>query len=55
MGFSGGLQSGSIYFNTPVGISKFDGQRFTTLSITKTYPTGKGWKLDTDDLWFRGA
>lgn len=42
-------QSGNMYFNTPVGISKFDGQRFTTLHVT-----GHEWKLEPGDLWFRG-
>jgi ligand-binding sensor domain-containing protein len=41
---------GNIYFNTPAGISKFDGQRFTTLSIAHS---GSEWKLGPIDLWFR--
>lgn len=43
---------GNIYFNTPGGISKFDGQRFTTLTLTKNSSTE--WKLESDDLWFKG-
>ncbi|MBI2271938.1 MAG: hypothetical protein HYU69_16480 [Bacteroidetes bacterium] len=42
--------SGNIYINTSKGISKFDGQRFTTLSIVNS---GKEWKLEPNDLWFR--
>ena len=48
-------KSGNIFFNTPAGISKFDGQSFSTLSIAKSYPAGEGWKREPDDLWFKGA
>ncbi|MFN8346323.1 MAG: two-component regulator propeller domain-containing protein [Spirosomataceae bacterium] len=48
-------KSGNIYFTTFEGISKFDGQRFTTLMPTKNiFPTNE-WKLQPDDLWFKGA
>lgn len=43
-------KSGNLYFNTDFGISKFDGQAFTTLNIT-----GNDWKLRPGDLWFKGA
>jgi ligand-binding sensor domain-containing protein len=43
-------KSGNIYFNTLGGISKFDGQTFTTLNIS-----GNEWKLQAGDLWFTGA
>ncbi len=45
--------SGNIYFNTSGGISKFDGQNFTTLSMTSN--SNKDWKLEPDDLWFKYA
>lgn len=46
-------KSGSIYFTTYEGISKFDGKAFTTLKApAKADP--KGWKLQPDDLWFVG-
>ncbi len=44
---------GNIYFNTDIGISKFDGQRFTTLNISNK--EDNEWKLTPDDLWFKGA
>lgn len=48
-------KSGNLYFTTLDGISKFDGQRFITLVPTKNiFPTNE-WKLQPDDLWFKGA
>lgn len=48
-------KSGNIYFTTFEGISKFDGQRFTKLIPTKAiFPTNE-WKLQPDDLWFKGT
>ena len=43
-------KSGNIYFTTYEGISKFDGEAFTTLSV----PAGSAaeWKMQPDDLWF---
>lgn len=41
---------GNIYFDTPKGVSRFDGKAFTTL-----YPVSSPlnqWKLEPDDLWF---
>ena len=47
-------KSGNIYFTTYEGISKFDGQAFTTLSVpANSAPTE--WKKQPDDLWFVGA
>ena len=43
-------KSGDIFFTTLGGISKFDGQKFTTLSVAES----KEWKLEPDDLWFMG-
>jgi ligand-binding sensor domain-containing protein len=46
-------KSGNIYFTTYEGISKFDGQAFTTLSVAdRSAPTD--WKKQPDDLWFVG-
>ncbi|HEY3386397.1 MAG TPA: two-component regulator propeller domain-containing protein, partial [Saprospiraceae bacterium] len=44
---------GNLYFNTDIGISKFDGQRFTTLRLNSN--STEEWKLEPDDLWFKGA
>jgi streptogramin lyase len=49
--FIGGIQedkSGNLYFGTNGGISKFDGQSFTTI---EPKATGE-WNLQPDDLWF---
>ncbi len=41
---------GNIYIETQKGISKFDGNQFTTLkSIKSSY---NQWKLEPNDLWF---
>lgn len=47
-------KAGNIYFTTYKGISKFDGQSFTTLSVSKDSAT-TDWKKQKDDLWFVGA
>ncbi len=43
-------QSGNIYIETPDGVSKFDGDKFTTLEIIQS-PLNQ-WKLEENDLWF---
>lgn len=43
-------KSGNIYFNTSKGISKFDGKKFSTLSVANS---DSEWKLEPNDLWFR--
>lgn len=48
-------QSGDLFINTGKGISRFDGQAFTTLRVSKVHPPGTGWTLQPDDLWFSGA
>jgi len=45
---------GNIFINTLKGISKFDGQKFTTLTVAKTNVSGNEWKSEPDDLWFIG-
>lgn len=50
---------GNIYFNasnprnTNSGINKFDGNKFTTLSVTSN--SNSEWKLKSDDLWFKSS
>lgn len=46
-------QFGNIYFDTPTGVSKFDGQKFTTLEIIESPSAKNEWQLNPDDLWFR--
>lgn len=45
-------KSGNIYFDTPKGVSKFDGLTFTTLK--PVYSDKNEWKSEPDDLWFKG-
>lgn len=47
-------KSGNIFFTTLDGISKFDGQKFNTLTVAETNTTDNPWKMLPDDLWFRG-
>ena len=47
-------EAGNIYFTTYEGISKFDGQAFTTLSVSSS-SSAADWKNQPHDLWFVGA
>lgn len=47
-------KSGNIHFTTYEGISKFDGQVFTTLKAPAKASTTE-WKNQPDDMWFVGA
>jgi hypothetical protein len=42
-----------MYFTTYAGISRFDGQSFTTLSVSAS-SAATDWKLQPEDLWFVG-
>ncbi len=44
---------GNIYFDTDAGISKYDGQQFTTLEVIESDSSEDEWKLEAGDLWFR--
>ncbi len=44
-------ESGHIYFDTPAGVSKFDGEKFTSLIPVRG--TANQWRLQPHDLWFR--
>lgn len=44
--------SGNIYFDTPNGVSKFDGQQFTTLEVVTNNYFKNEWVLKPTDLWF---
>lgn len=41
---------GNLYFETPQGISKYNGQEFSTLKAIKSQ--SNEWKLNPNDLWF---
>lgn len=43
-------KAGNLYFETPKGISKYNGTKFNTLEVIKS-PNNK-WKLETNNLWF---
>jgi ligand-binding sensor domain-containing protein len=45
-------KAGNIYFDTQEGVSKFDGKTISTL--TETIAIDNQWKLDSNDLWFKG-
>lgn len=44
---------GNIYFDTGLGVSKFDGQIFNTLPIVNPDSPTNDWVLQQNDLWFR--
>jgi ligand-binding sensor domain-containing protein len=46
-------KAGNIYFDTQEGVSKFDGQQFTTLDVIESTTSSNDWKLKPGDLWFR--
>ncbi|MDP1744359.1 MAG: two-component regulator propeller domain-containing protein [Bacteroidota bacterium] len=45
-------KSGNIFFDTPNGVSKFDGGEF--ISLERIRSPHNQWKLNPDDLWFKG-
>lgn len=45
--------AGNLYLPTGEGISKFDGQTFTTLAVAPDADPDD-WKLQANDLWFGG-
>ena len=45
--------SGNLYFDTPLGVCMYDGQKFTTLSVVKNQESENEWKSEPGDLWFR--
>ena len=44
---------GNIYFDTPQGVSKFDGKKFTSLEVAESTNNNNEWKSESTDLWFR--
>ncbi len=45
-------KNGNIYFDTGHGVSKFDGQLFSTLPIKNIDLPTNDWVLQANDLWF---
>ncbi len=46
-------KAGNIYFDTPEGVSRFDGEKFTTLEFANSLENQNEWVLNPNDLWFR--
>jgi ligand-binding sensor domain-containing protein len=44
---------GNLYFDTPEGVCKYDGQIFTTLTVVANKESENEWKSEPGDLWFR--
>lgn len=42
--------TGNLFFETPEGVSKFDGKSFTTIPLSNSSPND--WHMEADDLWF---
>ncbi|MCB0614602.1 MAG: hypothetical protein KDC75_14900 [Phaeodactylibacter sp.] len=46
-------QLGNLYFDTPEGVCRFDGRRFSTLEVVESDEAKNEWTSGPDDLWFR--
>jgi ligand-binding sensor domain-containing protein len=44
--------NGNMFFDSPNGVAKFDGEKFTVLQPIRS--TKNEWKMEADDLWFSG-
>lgn len=42
---------GNLFIATYGGVSRFDGQKFTTLELIETTPEEDKWELNPDDVW----
>jgi ligand-binding sensor domain-containing protein len=47
-------KAGNLYITTLRGISKFDGKVFSTLVPKEVASPTEGWRLNPEDLWFKG-
>jgi ligand-binding sensor domain-containing protein len=47
--------SGIVFFRTLGGISRFDGESFSTLAVAKTSNDLNEWQSKPSDLWFNSA
>jgi ligand-binding sensor domain-containing protein len=48
-----GDELGNVYFDTRDGVSKYDGQKFTTIPIIDEPASKNEWTMAPGDLWFR--
>lgn len=46
-------KKGNVYFDTPAGVSQFNGKEFRILKVLDINASKNKWKLEPDDLWFR--
>ena len=44
---------GNLFFETTIGVSKFDGKSFSTLAVKSEKHNSNHWRLKPSDLWFR--
>lgn len=44
---------GNLYFDTPEGVFKYNGEKFATLTIVESKDSENEWKSEPGDLWFR--
>jgi len=44
---------GNLYFDTPEGVFKYDGEKFSTLPVAERKESENEWKSEPGDLWFR--
>lgn len=45
--------SGNLYFDTPDGVCKYDGEKFITLPVVESGNSQNDWRSEAGDLWFR--
>ena len=44
---------GNIYFDTPEGVYKYNGEKFSNLPVLDSMESENEWKSEPEDLWFR--
>lgn len=44
---------GNLYFDTPEGVFKYDGEKFATLPVAESKESENEWRSEPGDLWFR--
>lgn len=45
-------EAGNIYFDSPDGLSRFDGNKFSAIPIASGNDLDTSWQLNPSDLWF---
>lgn len=44
---------GNLYFDTPEGVYKYNGEKFSNLPVVDSKESQNEWKSEPEDLWFR--